>query len=311
MTPRNRVQALFPTGAVPIPNQTGTAPGIWLAMPRTGRSPVVFIAFPGVPNELKLMFENEIKPRLTQRFAERAGIILERKINTFGLGEAALEEKVLDLTRRGHVPEVGITASDGTISLRIFGQGKSVTEAEVQIAPAETAIRQRLGDLVFGTGEEELQHAVARCLETKKKTLAVAESLTGGLVMYRLCHVPGISNYFMGGCVAYSNEAKVSQLGVSAELIAKHGAVSGEVAEAMANGARQRFKTDLAVSTTGIAGPSGATANKPIGLAYVGIAWEGGVKHHQVNWIGSERLDVMSRTSKAALNQLRLLLMNQ
>jgi nicotinamide-nucleotide amidase len=311
MTERNRVQAYFPAGAIPIPNPTGTAPGIWLEAQRSDRPPVVFVAFPGVPNEMKLMFENEIRPRLIQHFPDRAGVILERKINTFGLGEAALEEKVLDLTRRGHVPEVGITASDGTISLRIFGQGKTAAEAETQIAPIETLIQQRLGELVFGTGDEELQHAVARLLEQRKKTLAVAESLTGGLVMYRLCHVPGISNFFMGGCVAYSNEAKVSQLGVPAELIAKHGAVSAAVAEAMAIGARQRFKTSFAVSTTGIAGPGGATDTKPVGLAYVGLAWEGAVKHHQVNWIGSERLDVMSRTAKAALNELRLLLMKE
>jgi nicotinamide-nucleotide amidase len=311
MTERNRVQAYFPADAVPIPNPIGTAPGVWLEVSRTGSSMVVFVALPGVPNEMKLMFEKEIKPRLLEFFPDRAGVILERIINSFGLGEAALEEKVLDLTRRGHVPEVGITASDSTISLRIFGQGKSAAEAEAQIAPIETVIRQRLGDLAFGTGDEELQHAVARWLEQKKKTVAVAESLTGGLVMYRLCQVPGISNYFMGGCVAYSNEAKASQLGVPAELIAKHGAVSAEVAEAMAIGARQRFETDFAVSTTGIAGPSGATANKPVGLAYIGLAWDGGVKHHQVNWIGSERLDVMSRTAKAALNELRLLLMKE
>lgn len=311
MTERNRVQAFFPAGAVPIPNPIGTAPGVWFEVPQAGMSAALFIALPGVPIEMKRMFENEVKPRLLQRFPDRAGVILEHKINTFGLGEAALEEKVLDLTRRGHIPEVGITASDGTISLRIFGQGKTAVEAEALVAPIETIIRQRLGELVFGTGDEELQHAVARLLEQKKKTLAVAESLTGGLVLYRLCHIPGISNYFMGGCVAYSNEAKVSQLGVPAELIAKHGAASAEVAEAMAIGARQRFKTDFGVSTTGIAGPGGATTDKPVGLAYIGLAWEDGVKHHQVNWIGSERLDVMSRTAKAALNELRLRLMKE
>jgi nicotinamide-nucleotide amidase len=309
MTDRNRVQAYFPQGADPIPNAVGTAPGIWLEVPRGDREPAVFIALPGVPSEMHYLFDHEIRPRLLQRFPERTGVLIERKLNTFGLGEAAIEEKLLDLTRRGQVPEVGITASDATISLRIVTRGRDSTAAEALIAPVEQLIRERLGDLVFGAGDEELQHAIARLLEQKQLTVSVAESLTGGLVMYRLCQVPGISAHFLGGTVAYANEAKTSQLGVPGELIVRHGAVSAEVAEAMATGARQHFRTDLSVATTGIAGPGGATATKPVGLAYVAIAWPGGVSHHQVNWIGANRHDVMSRTAKAALNELRLRLL--
>jgi nicotinamide-nucleotide amidase len=309
MTERNRVQAFFPQGAIPIANPVGTAPAIWQERLRPGKPATVFVALPGVPSEMRYLFEQEIKPRLLQRFPQRAGVILERKINTFGLGEAAIEEKLLDLTRRGHLPEVGITASDATISLRIFGTGKTQEEAEAQIAPVEAIIRERLGDYVFGAGEEELQHAVARLVAAKHKTVAVAESLTGGLVMYRLCQVPGISAFFLGGCVAYSNESKTTQLGVSVDLIALHGAVSPPVAQAMAVGARERFGTDLAISTTGIAGPGGATPTKPVGLAYLGLAWPGGVSHREINWIGAERLDIMSRTAKAALNALRLWLL--
>jgi nicotinamide-nucleotide amidase len=305
MVDRNRVQVYFPQGTEPIPNPVGTAAGIWLEVERPHRDRAILIALPGVPGEMHYLFEHAVAPRLLRRFPDRTGIILERKINTFGLGEAAIEEKLLDLTRRGHVPEVGITASDAVISLRIFGRGKDAAEAEAQIAPVEKIIRERLGELVFGTGEDDLQHAVARLLEEKKKTLAVAESLTGGLVMYRLCQVPGISTYFLGGTVAYANEAKTAQLGVPPELFLRHGAVSPEVAEAMATGARERFGADFAVSTTGIAGPGGATLTKPVGLAYVAVAWPGGVAHLEVNWLGAHRLDIMSRTAKAALNELR------
>jgi nicotinamide-nucleotide amidase len=310
MTERNRVQAYFPRSAKPIPNPVGTAPGIWLEVPRESRSPAVIIALPGVPREMHHLLEKKVMPELLSQFPQREGVILERKLNTFGLGEAAVEEKLLDLTKRGHVPEVGITASDATISLRIFGQGENAEAALAQIAPVEAIIRERLGTLVFGTGDEELQHAVARLLMEEKKTVAMAESLTGGLVMYRLCQIPGISAHFLGGCVAYANDAKVSELGVPAELIAQHGAVSAQVAEAMAAGVRERFGSDLAISTTGIAGPTGATPNKPIGLAYVGLATSTGAKHFQVNAFVPERLDVISRVVKVALNALRLELLS-
>ncbi len=306
MTERNRVQAYFPEGARPIANPVGTAPGIWLEVPRTGRTPALVVALPGVPREMQHLFEKQVLPELVKKFTDRSGLIIERKLNSFGLGEAAVEEKVMDLTKRGHVPEVGITASDATISLRIFGQGQNESEAESQIAPVEAIIRERLGMLVFGVGDEELQHAVARLLATKSKTISVAESLTGGLVMYRLCQIPGISAHFLGGCVAYANEVKINQLGVPAELIQQYGAVSAEVAEAMAEGARARFGSDYAISTTGIAGPTGATDTKPLGLAFVGLASKQGVKHFQVNAFVPERLDVMNRVSKVALNALRM-----
>jgi nicotinamide-nucleotide amidase len=311
MTERNRVQAYFPQGARPIPNPVGTAPGIWLEVPRVGRAPALVVSLPGVPREMHHLFKKEVLPELLSKFTDRFGVIMERKLNSFGLGEAAVEEKLMDLTKRGHVPEVGITASDATISLRIFGQGKDALEAESQIAPVEAIIRERLGTLVFGTDDEELQHAVASLLTEKSKTVSIAESLTGGLVMYRLCQIPGISAHFLGGCVAYANEVKIHQLGVSPELIQQHGAVSAEVAEAMAVGARLQFGSDFALSTTGIAGPTGATDTKPLGLAFVGLATRDGVKHYQVNAFVPERLDVMNRVSKVALNALRLELMQE
>jgi nicotinamide-nucleotide amidase len=302
MPERNRVQAYFPAGAEILPNPFGTAPGF--AMPI---SHSVVMAMPGVPSEMFAMFLEQVKPRL-DKLNLGGGVQIQRKINTFGTGESHIEEKLFDLTKRGHIPEVGITASDATISLRIFARASTHAEAMAQIAPTETIIRERLGNFVYGVDDEELQHAVYRLLDEKRKTIATAESLTGGLVAARLCQVPGVSAWFQGSIVAYDNRVKIDALGVPPEMLANHGAVSAPVAEAMAVGCRQRLKTDIAVSTTGIAGPGGATATKPVGLVYVGIAWEGGVASSSFNWAGT-RTEVQSRSAKQALNAVRLKLM--
>src|SRR5262249_35099474 len=154
------------------------------------------------------------------------------------------------------------TVSDATISLRILARAANAEEARKQIEPVERTIRERLGTFVFGAEEEELEDAVLRLLAEKKKTLATAEGLTGGLIARRICRVPGASVWFRGGIVAYQNEVKIEQLGVARELIEEHGVVSGPVAEAMAVGCRRRFLCDIAVSTTGIAGPGGGSEEK-------------------------------------------------
>ena len=299
MPERNRVQALFPAGAEPIPNANGTAPGIWM---RLGECLVV--AMPGVPSEMYAMFVEQVSPRL-HLLGFGGGVLIQRKINCFGAGESAVEEKLLDLTRRGHVPEVGITVSDATISLRILARAATVEEARGQIEPVERTIRERLGTLVFGVDDEDLHDVVVRLLEEKRLTLAVAESITAGQVGERLARVPGASQCFAGGVVAYCNRLKNALLGVPQELLDEYGAVSAPVAEAMAVGCRTRLHSDLAVSTTGLAGPGGGTPDKPIGLVYVGVAWEGGSEAFPFSW-GGTRTEIQSRTAKLALNRVRL-----
>jgi nicotinamide-nucleotide amidase len=304
MPERNRVQALFPAGAEPIPNAHGTAPGIWM---QVGGCTVA--ALPGVPTEMYAMFETQVKPRLV-RLGLGGGVLLQRKINCFGAGESAVEAKVADLTRRGHVPDVGITVGDATISLRILARAASPEEAQGQIAPVERTIRERLGDWVFGVDDEDLQDVVVRLLAQKRRTLATGEGVTAGQVAERLGRVPGASAWFRGGVVAYHNGWKVELLAVPQRLLDEHGAVSAAVAEAMAVGCRTRLGTDLAVSTVGVAGPGGGSADKPLGLVYVGLAWDGGVTSQCWNW-GGTRTEVQSRTAKLALNMVRLRLLGR
>ncbi len=299
MPERNRVQALFPAGAEPIPNDRGTAPGVWM---RVGDCHLA--AMPGVPPEMHHMYETQVRPRLLA-LGLGGGVLVQRKINAFGAGESAVEEKLFDLTRRGHVPEVGITVGDATIALRILARAPTLEEAQAQIAPVERTIRERLGELVFGVDEEDLQDVVVRLLAEKRRSLAVAEGVTGGLVAERLTGVPGASAWFRGGVIAYDNRLKVELLGVPQALLDEKGAVSREAAEAMAVGCRTRLRSDLAVSTVGVAGPNDLGPERPVGLVYVGLAWEGGSSAVKFSWTGT-RAEVRRRTAKLALNRVRL-----
>lgn len=299
MPASNRVQAMFPKGAVVVPNPNGTAPGIWMEVENG-----LVVCMPGVPREMYAMFNDWVMPRLKERFGSTHAIV-RRTLRCFGAGESQIEEKLGDLTRRSRQPEVGITASQATISLHIVATAATPEEALAATEPDANFIRRQLGDLVFGEGDDELHAVVARLLKEKGKTLGTAESCTGGLVGHLLTENSGVSAGYLGGVVAYSNQAKMDLLDVPADLLEKHGAVSAVVAEAMAAGCRKRFGTDLAVAITGIAGPDGGTPEKPVGLVFVSLAHQDGFKTVRFLW-GKDRSFTKICSAKTALNLVRL-----
>jgi nicotinamide-nucleotide amidase len=306
MAERNRVQALFPRGSEPLPNRVGTAPGIWA---RVGRS--IVACLPGVPSEMRLMYDEQVLPRLKQLgWCQR--VSLQRKINLFGKGESDIEAEALDLTARDRVPRVGITAHEATISFRVSGEGATEDEARQALEPTLALIRARFGDLVVGEESEDVADALVAQLVRTRATIATAESCTGGLIAQAITAIPGVSPYYPGGVVSYANEAKRTLLGVEGELLEAHGAVSPEVAEAMAVGIRSRLGADLGLSVTGIAGPTGGTPTKPVGLVYLGLAMDEGVQSRRLD-IGPEqpRDIIQTRAAKHALNWARLALLKR
>jgi nicotinamide-nucleotide amidase len=227
-----------------------------------------------------------------------------RKLRCFGAGESTIAEMIGDAMHRDRNPLVNCTVHTGVITLEIVATARTVAEGERLAQSQETALRENLGPLVYGVGEETLAEVVGRQLQRLGKTLAVAESCTGGLLAKLITDVPGASRYFMRGWVTYSNEAKTDELGVPPELIEKHGAVSEPVAEAMARAARSRAGADYAIGITGIAGPDGGTDEKPVGLVYVSVDFEGQVHtvRHMFPW---ERSLVRLRAAQTALDILR------
>jgi nicotinamide-nucleotide amidase len=306
MAPRNRVQALFPRGAEPLPNPIGTAPGIWM---RIGRAMVACL--PGVPAEMMRMFREQVIPRLRrQGWADR--VIVHRKINLFGKGESEIEAQAMDLTARGRVPEVGITAHEATISFRITAEGATEEEAQLVIEPTAALIYERFGSLVLGEASDDVAKALVAQLTRTNSTLATAESCTGGLIAHLVTGISGVSPSYLGGAVTYSNESKTQLLGVPPGLIEAHGAVSPEVAAAMAEGVRTRLGATVGISTTGVAGPTGGTPEKPVGLVYLGLSTPRGTQTRRLD-LGPERprdfIQIFS--SKAALNWARLTLLGE
>jgi nicotinamide-nucleotide amidase len=306
MADRNRVQALFPVGSEPLPNRVGTAPGIWMVV---GKSTVACL--PGVPHEMRLMFDEQVGPRLRQSGAT-SRVFVHHKINLFGKGESDIEADALDLTARGRTPEVGITASEATISFRISADGETEDEARRALEPTIATIRDRFGTLVVGEGSVDVVDAVVALLAETGTTLATAESCSGGLIAHMITRIAGVSPVYPGGVVSYSNAAKADLLDVPADLIEAHGAVSAEVAEAMAVGVRRRFLADFGLSVTGVAGPTGGTPLKPVGLVFLGLADADHVESRRIE-IGPEqpRDVIQGRSAKQALNWVRLQLLKR
>ncbi len=305
MTANQRRQALIPRGALPIPNRWGTAPGVfWEA---DGR---VVVMVPGVPREMRGMVDEFVLPELRRRGWMGQEVIRSRVLRTVGIGEGQLEELIRDLIHTTN-PTVAPLAHVGEVHLRITARGFP-EEVSRLLDEAEARLRQRLGDAVYGVDDETLDGVVGRLLRDSGLRVAVAESCTGGLVGERLTSVPGSSAYFLGGVVAYGNEAKVKLLGVPQSLLEEFGAVSAEVAEAMARGAREAFGADVGIAVTGIAGPSGGTEAKPVGRVYLALADAQSSRTVRADF-GEEpgREGVRRLASQAALNLLRRYLLER
>lgn len=308
MPERNRVQALFPAGSRPLANPDGTAPGIYMAVSRgRGNRKAVVIAMPGVPSEMYRMFRNEVLPLLADD--NRVGrVMLHRCIHCFGLGESSAEAKLLDLTKRGQEPLVGITVHEATISLRITARGPSEAACRKQIDPVAATIYERLGEAVFGEEDEELEHAVGKLLRRTGCTLATAESGTGGLVAHRLTSVEGIEKYYLGGVIAPSKHAKEHLLAVSPPVMESAGSVSREVAAAMAVGVRQRFIADLGLGVTECAVAEGSNADG-VPRLFIALSADDDLTVCEYN-LGGDPAIVKSRSAKLALDLARRHLLN-
>jgi nicotinamide-nucleotide amidase len=286
-TPSNYKQAIFPDGSKLIPNPVGTAMGAMLEL-----DGALVATFPGVPGEMRRMFEDTLEPLIRER---SEGAIVSRTLWFTGIGESALAEQVQDLLDASE-PTVAPLAGQGKVRLRVTSRADTPEEAEKKINPVADEILARLGEYYFGEDDETLEGALGKLLKERGATLALAESCTGGLLAKRLTDGAGASAYFVEGLVTYSNESKERLLGVPKDLLVEHGAVSEPVAGAMAEGVRKVAGTDYGLSVTGVAGPDGGSEEKPVGLVFVGVSDD---ERTQV-----ERLDLSAwRRSREAVRE--------
>lgn len=301
MPERNVIQAMFPLGSEPLPNRRGTAPGIWLDLQREGKPTCRLSALPGVPSEMKLMFREQVLPRLTG-----SGRVIRRaRINCFGVGESAAEERLGDVTARGRDPEVGITAHEATITLRITAEGATPEECQQKIAETRALIHERMGLLVFSEEDDELQHVVVQMLRERGLTLGTAESGTGGLLAHWLTDVPNFEPVYLGGMIASTLATKRDLLGVKEETLNAAGPISSQAAAEMAEGARQRLNTDYVLAITEYPLTEDTTPEAEVPKAWIALSGENLSKTVEYILVGDPAI-AKSRAAKTALNLLRL-----
>lgn len=291
-------QASLPRGGVPLANPIGTAPGLWLPL-----APPLVIALPGVPSEMRAIMERSVLPRL-RRWLGTSCIIGGRTLRTVGVVELEIQAMLRTLRVPPGV-QVGLYPHLRMVDIRLTARAPTRQEAQHLFLPLERKLRRALGQAVYGTDEDTLEAVVGRRLVTHRKTLAVAESCTGGLVSDRLTDVPGSSRYLKGSVVAYHNDLKRGCLGVPAAQLSRYGAVSAPVAKALAAGVRRLAGAAVGLSITGIAGPAGGTAAKPVGLVYFGLADRRGVRSLRAQFFG-DRLSIKTQAAQTALDWLRL-----
>ncbi len=288
----NKKQAYIFEGAKALDNKKGTAPGLLLD---TGTKIVILL--PGPPHELQSMFDTSVWPHLQKLRKKHAA---RRALKITGLTESKIETLISDLYPREPHIQLTILARPGQIEIHLTAHSEESPErAEETVHELEKNILNRLKENVFSTTGEELEEVVGRLLRLHKNTLAAAESCTGGFLGHRLTNIPGSSDYFLQSMVVYSNDAKIYQLGVSEELIEQHGAVSSQVATAMAVGIREKTRSSLGVSITGIAGPDGGTPEKPVGLVYTALAWDNGTDVEKNLFLGDREIIKYQSTQKS------------
>src|SRR3989339_890470 len=297
-----RKQAMIPKGALALHNDNGTAAGFAL---NCGNTEIVCL--PGVPREMQFML-NKYLEIYTKKHNLEGRCTLSRDLHIFGISEPDVDSQMKAYTGREEPIKIMTLVHDGIVTINILVTAKTRASAVTLLDRIEQDIRAKIGHAVFGVDDETLEYAVAVLLKKYNKTIAVAESCTGGLVSDKLTNIPGISEYFMEGVVAYSNKAKVEILGVPKSLIGKYGAVSPQVARAMAEGIKKRSSANIGVGITGIAGPTGATKEKPVGLVYIAVAVDNEVETKECRFKGS-RIDIKTLSANTALNMMRLKLL--
>jgi len=294
----NLNQAFIPQSATMIPNPVGTAPGFILKVGKTH-----LVTLPGVPSEMKAMFEQTVKPFL-KGLEPTTSLIKSRVYRTTGMSESRLNEKIADIFESSANPTIGILAHPEGVDIRLTAKAASEEEADKLIDGLGKVLLTRLPNNIYGLDKDELENILGQMLTTRHMTLATAESCTGGLISSRITRVSGSSNYFLRGYVVYSNEAKIEMLRVNPKIIKEKGAVSAEAAEALAVNARALSKASIAISTTGIAGPTGGTEEKPVGLVYIGLSDDQTIHTFKFQFTGDREV-VQLKASQAALEILR------
>ena len=301
----NRQQAAVPRDSYVIHNFRGTASGMWFE-----RGDRVFISMPGVPYEMKGMMEDEVFAKLAAYY--KRPIIRHRTILTTGVGESFLANQLIEWEKMLEERNIALAylPSPGMVKLRMSSYNEAGRDVEADFMACEAELHRLVGEHIYGYDKDTLQEIIGTLLKQQSATLSLAESCTGGTLSRLITSVPGSSEYYLGGTVTYANEMKVRFLGVPRTLIETHGAVSKEVALAMAEGARAHFGSDWAISTTGIAGPGGGTETKPVGLIYVAVAGPGGSLHIELR-LGKRRDNNMDMAAFAGLNLLRKEILKQ
>ena len=299
VTEINKAQALVPKISTPIRNSKGTAPGMWI-----DQNDKFFCVMPGVPYEMKGMMEDFVIPTLSESMKD-SGITIKRRIlQTTGIPESTLAERLGDIDELLQGSKLAFLPSIGGVKLRITSEAKTEEEANSMLTEIEQKIRAKAGRFIFGKDDDALEMVVAKLLTERDLKIATAESCTGGLIADTLTNISGSSNYFETGIVSYSNASKVELLHVDEDALAKHGAVSLEVAMQMAAGVKAVSGSDIGVAVTGIMGPTGATTDKPVGLVYIGYCDEN-VCTVKKFIFGNDRLLNKQRTLYAALDMVR------